>query len=456
MEVYCTRPSCPRPLNHFADLDNSATLKTIPQKYCTACGLELLLAGRYFAVKLLGQGGFGTAYLARDRYTPAMRFCVVKQFQPSTQLTSQQLEIAQNLFEREGQVLEELGTHPQIPDLLAFFALPVTRRYANDPDQFFYLVQEFIDGQNLEQELEQQGRFSEAKTLALLESLLPVLQFVHDRGSIHRDIKPSNIMRRKDGTLFLLDFGAVKQATASNPGQAQSSSTGIYSQGFAPPEQMKGNQVYPATDLYALAVTCLMLLTREQPQDLYDTYKDEWSWHSHVKVSDRLATVLDKMLMLTPSHNSGTAGKSAARAAIRSRSRLDPSRHQTLQHHAPQGWNPLPAGLWRSETGNRLQSRTGTVFLNGHLLPGLRTAGTDEGQSGLSRHRSLCPGCHLLNAADAPAVGGWGMAFIEPSLSIGGSRCHCIQFPVERFGGGIDLIALHLFRRCEALGVDAR
>nr|WP_088891895.1 protein kinase [Leptolyngbya ohadii] len=87
-----------------------------------------------------------------------------------------------------------------------------------------------------------------ATTLALLESLLPVLQFVHDRGSIHRDIKPSNIMRRKDGTLFLLDFGAVKQATASNPGQAQSSSTGIYSQGFAPPEQMKGNQVYPATE----------------------------------------------------------------------------------------------------------------------------------------------------------------------------------------------------------------
>ncbi|MBD1851168.1 serine/threonine-protein kinase [Leptolyngbya sp. FACHB-711] len=309
MEVYCTRPSCPRPLNHFADLDTPATLRTIPQKYCTACGLELLLAGRYFPVKVLGQGGFGTAYLARDRYTPAMRFCVVKQFQPSNHLTAQQLQLAQNLFEREGQVLEELGTNPQIPDLLAFFALPVTRRFPDDPDQFFYLVQEFIDGQNLEQELEQQGRFSEAKILELLQSLLPVLQFVHDRGSIHRDIKPSNVMRRKDGTLFLLDFGAVKQATSATPGQAQPSSTGIYSMGFAPPEQMKGNQVYPATDLYALAVTCLMLLTREQPQDLYDTYRDEWNWRSYVTVSDRLATVLDRLLLPTPSQRFQSASE---------------------------------------------------------------------------------------------------------------------------------------------------
>jgi serine/threonine-protein kinase len=309
MEVYCTRPGCPRPLNHFADLDTPATLKTIPQKYCTACGLELLLAGRYFTVKLLGQGGFGAAFLARDRYTPAMRFCVVKQFQPSNHLTPQQLQIAQNLFEREGQVLEELGTHPQIPDLLAFFALPVTRRFPDDPDQFFYLVQEFIDGQNLEQELEQQGRFSEAKILELLDSLLPVFQFVHDRGSIHRDIKPSNIMRRKDGTLFLLDFGAVKQVTSATPGQAQPASTGIYSMGFAPPEQMKGNQVYPATDLYALAVTCLMLLTGEQPQDLYDTYRDEWNWRSHVTVSDRLGAVLDRMLLPTPSERFQSANQ---------------------------------------------------------------------------------------------------------------------------------------------------
>ncbi len=302
MEVYCTRPRCPRPLNSFPDLDQPNTLRSIQQKYCTTCGMELILAGRYVPLRLLGQGGFGAAFLARDRYTPAMRQCVVKQFQPASTLTPDQLQIAQNLFEREGQVLEELGTHPQIPDLLAFFALPIARPLPGEADQFFYLVQEFIDGHNLEQELEQQGRFSEAKVLELLERILPVLQFVHDHGSIHRDIKPSNIMRRRDGLLFLLDFGAVKQVASSRPGQGgKNASTGIYSIGFAPPEQMQGDVVYPATDLYALAVTCLMLLTDKQPKDFYDSYSNTWNWRAYAQVSDRLEAVLNRMLLPSPS-----------------------------------------------------------------------------------------------------------------------------------------------------------
>ena len=298
MEIYCTRPSCPRPLNYFTDLDDKATLKTVQQKYCTACGMPLILVSRYLPSRLLGKGGFGTAFLARDRYTPAMRQCVVKQFQPSGDLNPQQLKIAQDLFEREAEVLEELGSrHPQIPDLFAFFPLSVPSLQFGKEDQFFYLVQEFIDGQNLEEELHTKGQFSETQAVEVLREILSVLKFVHENGSIHRDIKPSNIMRHKNGRLYLLDFGAVKQVAK---GAVGGRSTGIYSQGYAPPEQMAGAQVYPSTDLYALAVTVITLLTGKEPGELYDSYTNGWNWKPYVQVSDRLADVLDRMLLPTP------------------------------------------------------------------------------------------------------------------------------------------------------------
>ncbi|MEG4273038.1 MULTISPECIES: serine/threonine-protein kinase [unclassified Microcoleus] len=308
MEVYCTRPGCPRPQNSFPDLDDSSLLKTVQQKFCTTCGMPLILSGRYLPVRLLGQGGFGAAFLARDRYTPAMRQCVAKLLQPSVSLTPPQLKIAQTLFEREAAVLEELGNeHSQIPSLLAFFELTVTSLQPGKNDQFFYLVQEFIDGKNLEDEQAVKGRFSEAETVEVLREILKVLDFVHSRGSIHRDIKPANIMRGKNGRLYLLDFGAVKQVTQS-VGSAKAS-TGIYSLGYAPPEQMSGQEVYPATDLYALAVTCITLLSGLQPTELFDSYRNEWNWHSRVQVSSRLAHVLDRMLLSAPSQRFQSASE---------------------------------------------------------------------------------------------------------------------------------------------------
>jgi serine/threonine-protein kinase len=322
MEIYCTRPGCARPVNHFADLDDSGTLKTAQQKYCMTCGMPLILIGRYLPVRLLGQGGFGAAFLARDRYTPAMRQCVVKLFQPSGDLSPEQLKLAQDLFEREGQVLEQLGNrHPQIPDLLAFFELEVPGGRTGQGDRFFYLVQEFIDGEDLEGEMARKGALPPAEVIEVLVQILKVLQFVHDNGSIHRDIKPSNIMRHKDGRLYLLDFGAVKQVTAgaASAGSAKGS-TGIYSMGFAPPEQMSGGVVYPATDLYALAVTCITLLTGKQPNELYDPYQNKWNWRGHTSVNSAIADVLDRMLLPTPSQRFQSANEvlAALKAAISS------------------------------------------------------------------------------------------------------------------------------------------
>jgi serine/threonine protein kinase len=341
MEVYCTRPHCPRPQNYFTDLDDITTLKTTQQKYCTTCGMPLLLDGRYVTLKLLGRGGFGAAFLARDRRIPGMRQCVVKQFQPTGNLSLTQLQQAQLMFEREAEVLAQIGNeHEQIPDLFAFFPVIVNSLQSGHQDQFFYLVQEYIDGQNLEEELAQQGKFSEQQVLEVLEEILKVLKFVHDKGIIHRDIKPSNIMRRRDGKIFLLDFGAVKQVANIAAGAA--SSTGIYSMGFAPPEQMTGGQVFPSTDLYALAVTIITLLTNQEAVQLFDAYSNQWKWRSQVTIKPRLADILDNMLL--PAANQRFQSAQAVLDALHSQplaaTQLN-SPSVTLPPQSPQSSNPV-------------------------------------------------------------------------------------------------------------------
>jgi serine/threonine-protein kinase len=291
VDIYCTRPNCIKPLNSFADLDSGNTLKTVTQKFCTTCGMPLLLGGRYIVESPIARGGFGATFLARDRYTPAMKRCVVKLLQP-VGFTSAQMVIAKQMFEREATVLEDLGTHPQIPDLLAYFEVQ------SGQDEFFYLVQEFVDGFTLEQIVEQHGAIAEADVLEIMQSLLPVLKFIHDKGSIHRDIKPANIMVRKsDQSYFLLDFGAVKQVAGVAQGQK---STGIFTPGYGAPEQMRGDMVFPATDLYAFAVTCLFLLTGKEPEELFDVNYNRWTWDRFIKISPNLNNVLHKMLETAP------------------------------------------------------------------------------------------------------------------------------------------------------------
>ncbi|NEQ50206.1 MAG: serine/threonine protein kinase, partial [Leptolyngbya sp. SIO3F4] len=267
--------------------------------------MPLILRGRYLPQRLLAQGGFGTAFYACDRDTPALRPCVVKLFQPSAQLNQQQLKIAQQLFAREAEVLESLGNqHPQIPDLFAYFPIVVKSPSSGKDEEYFYLVQEFIDGEDLGQISERRGPLPEGAVKAILISVLKVLEFVHSNGAIHRDIKPSNIMKTVDNQLFLLDFGAVKQVT----GAATTKSTGIYTTGYAPPEQVTGGQVFPASDLYSLAVTCIVLLTNKEPTELFDSYSNRWLWQNHVTLQDKtLAAVLDKLLNASPQERYSSA-----------------------------------------------------------------------------------------------------------------------------------------------------
>ncbi|MGB3294757.1 MAG: serine/threonine-protein kinase [Phormidesmis sp.] len=304
MQLHCTRPTCPAPVNTFADLDNPKIPRPLKPKYCSACRMELILRGRYLPVSVLGQGGFGTAFLARDFdspsfYSASQGQCVVKLFKPPVNLTPKQLATALRLFAKEAEVLERLGRrHPQIPNLYAYFPLPVTNPLNHQSEELFYLVQEFIEGEDLEKIRHRQGKFSEAEVEKLLGAMLDVLGFVHRNQAIHRDVKPSNIIQGTDGQLSLLDFGAVKEVTT--PTGVQRGPTTICSPDYAPPEQILNGTVDATSDLYALAATCVVLLSDKDSGELRDSSNNTWQWHPYARVSAGLTQVLDRMLQARP------------------------------------------------------------------------------------------------------------------------------------------------------------
>ncbi|GCL41300.1 MULTISPECIES: serine/threonine-protein kinase [Nostocales] len=272
-QICCLNPECHNP--------------PLPEqtKFCTNCGVPLVvLRNRYQPVKPLGGGGFAKTYLAVD-IDKLNEKCVVKQLAPQTQGTAG-LKKATELFLQEAQQLQQLGEHPQIPALLAYFT----------ENSRLYLVQQFIDGENLLTELENQGIFNESKIRTLLQDLLPVLTVFHNQGIIHRDIKPENIMsRRSDGKFILIDFGASKQLQGT-----VKTGTSIGTFGYAPLEQMQGGKVYPASDLYSIGVTCFHLLTGVHPWQLWqeDGYKWVKEWRNHLQspLSSELGQILDQLL----------------------------------------------------------------------------------------------------------------------------------------------------------------
>jgi ABC-type branched-subunit amino acid transport system substrate-binding protein/serine/threonine protein kinase len=306
MDIYCTRPRCEQPLNSFSDLDDSKLLKTVHQRHCANCGMPLILDGRYLPSKILQQGGLGVAFLGCDRRTPGLRKCVIKQLQVNPSFNTAQLETATTLFHREAEVLEKLGEHPQIPRLFAFLEMTASASPPYTQQKFFYLVQEYIEGKNLQAELAIKGRFTEQEVISVLREVAKILEFIHFKGSIHRDIKPSNIMRDLQGQIYLIDFGAVKQIVAETARTSGSTSdrslTCVFTPEYAPWEQRQGQAIYPSSDLYALAVTCLNLLTGKAPQDLLSNDTNEWQWRTpDLQVSEAFADIIDKMLRSLPS-----------------------------------------------------------------------------------------------------------------------------------------------------------
>ncbi len=285
--------------------------------------MDIIVDGRYQIIKRIGKGGFAHTYLAKNLTAPGEPQCVLKQLRPRVEHPR-----ALDLFRQEAAVLSRFE-HPQIPRAIEYF------EHQGD----FYLVQEFILGDDLSQEFTISHQWSEAKVIHFLAQMLDVLGYIHDRQAIHRDIKPANIIRRWDsGELCLIDFGAVldltneplmlleldddlpilmdldEPPTSLNPAETQmqllldlddespaviqtrksANKTVIGTPGYQPPEQID-RMATCSSDIYALGMSAIQFLTGQYPLHLARNEAQELRWRDLATTSDELASILDRM-----------------------------------------------------------------------------------------------------------------------------------------------------------------
>ncbi len=244
-----------------------------------------LLSGRYQILQTLGAGGMAQTFIAEDIHRPDCPKCVVKQLKPINN-NIKFLATARNLFQREANILGQLGDHPQIPRLLAHF----------EQDEEFYLVQDFIEGATLTAQMQPGQRWSEPDVIQMLREILKILEFVHSKNIIHRDIKPDNVIRRPDGSLVLIDFGAVKHIQAQLTTIAAQPSIAVGTYGYMPTEQAQGRP-RPNSDLYALGMMSIQALTGLLPTQLpEDPDTGEILWQHFVAIDSKLGAILSKMV----------------------------------------------------------------------------------------------------------------------------------------------------------------
>jgi serine/threonine protein kinase len=231
------------------------------------------LIGRYQVAGVLGQGGFGITYLARD--TQLGRDVAVKEYLPAAlavrpdgnSVLPRSTEVADDFgwgrsrFIEEGRTLANLHEAPSIVKVFDFLEANGTA----------YIVMELLRGRTLESQVKAAGPLSPAGLQAMLGPLLTGLQRVHDTGFLHRDIKPANVMLGTDGSPTLIDFGAARAAMADRT----RTMTAIFTPGYAAPEQFTSAKQGPWTDIYGLSATLHYAITGSAPPSAFDRLMED-------------------------------------------------------------------------------------------------------------------------------------------------------------------------------------
>ncbi|GAB4364933.1 MAG: hypothetical protein Kow00121_01040 [Elainellaceae cyanobacterium] len=349
--------------------------------------IGVLVDGRYEIVKILGGGAFGQTFLARDMKRPGQPSCVIKQLRYYNS-NPKAIEHARRLFKKEAEILEKLGHHSQIPTLLADI----------EEHQEFYLVEQFIPGQSLGQEIVPGVYWSEEQVVHLLQEVLQILVFVHGQGVIHRDIKPANLMRREsDGKIVLIDFGAVKELGTQIAQSPSVPTIAIGTPGYMAIEQFNGLPQLNS-DIYALgiiAIQALLGLAADELSGLKDSHSHppgEVVWRHRRSVNPLLADVIDNMVRADYRQRYQTAEEvlgdlrylgegstvlPAAAAASASTMLVTPEQ-QALTQRSPERQTPdsqvsnsypLNSQLPNSQPSNSRPSNSQTVIATPAVLP---------------------------------------------------------------------------------------
>lgn len=282
--IYCINPEC----KHRENPDNL--------ECCQACRTPLLIENRYrliLPLRPLSPRGQAEVFEVEDLGVEAAK----GQRNKVLKLLGKNEETLVRLFKQEAEILRKLKHQgiPKIQDSYFTVSCPRTSKLLH------CLVMEKIEGENLQDWVEENGPVSQEQALDWLKQLVEILDYLHQHQYFHRDIKPSNIMLRPNGQLVLIDFGTVREMTPTYIVKIGSNReiTCVYSAGYTPVEVIQGKAV-PQSDFYALGRTFVYLLTGKHPFDLPEE-SEQLNWReSAPQVSPLLADWIDCLMAPSP------------------------------------------------------------------------------------------------------------------------------------------------------------